>query len=68
MTIPVAILAGGLGTRIIEETATKPKPMIKIGNIPMLTHIMRIFKYYGFDDFLIATGYRGEIIKRYYRN
>ena len=62
------ILAGGKGSRISYYTEKIPKPMIKIGNIPMLTHIMRIFKYYGFDEFLIATGYRGEIIKRYYRN
>lgn len=64
----VVILAGGKGSRISYYTKKIPKPMIKIGNIPMLTHIMRFFKYYGFDDFLIATGYRGEIIKRYYRN
>ena len=64
----VVILAGGKGSRISYYTEKIPKPMIKIGNIPMLTHIMRIFKYYGFDDFLIATGYRGEIIKKYYRN
>ena len=64
----VVILAGGKGSRISYYTEKIPKPMIKIGNIPMLTHIMRIFKYYGFDEFLIATGYRGEIIKRYYRN
>ena len=62
------ILAGGKGSRISYYTEKIPKPMIKIGNIPMLTHIMRIFKYYGFDDFLIATGQRGEIIKRYYQN
>ena len=64
----VVILAGGKGSRISYYTEKIPKPMIKIGNIPMLTHIMRIFKYYGFDEFLIATGYRGEIIKRYYQN
>ena len=64
----VVILAGGKGSRISYYSEKIPKPMIKIGNIPMLTHIMRIFKYYGFDDFLIATGYKGEIIKRYYRN
>ena len=64
----VVILAGGKGSRISYYTEKIPKPMIKIGNIPMLTHIMRIFKYYGFDDFLIATGYKGEMIKRYYRN
>ena len=64
----VVILAGGKGSRISYYTEKIPKPMIKIGNIPMLTHIMRIFKYYGFDDFLIAAGYKGEIIKRYYQN
>ena len=64
----VVILAGGKGSRISYYTEKIPKPMIKIGSIPMLTHIMRIFKYYGFDDFLIATGYKGETIKKYYRN
>ena len=64
----VVILAGGKGSRISYYTQKIPKPMIKIGNIPMLTHIMKIFKYYGFNDFLVAAGHRSEIIKRYYKN
>ncbi|XHX76765.1 MAG: sugar phosphate nucleotidyltransferase [Stenomitos frigidus ULC029] len=61
----VAILAGGLGTRISEETETKPKPMIEIGGWPILWHIMMIYSHYGFDDFLVALGYKGEVIKKY---
>ena len=64
----VVILAGGKGSRISYYTQKIPKPMIKIGNIPMLTHIMRIFKYYGFNDFLIAAGYKGNVIREYYKN
>ena len=64
----VLILAGGKGTRISQYTHKIPKPMIKIGNLPMLTHIMRIFKYYGFDDFIIAGGYKINVIKKYYKS
>jgi glucose-1-phosphate cytidylyltransferase len=64
----VVILAGGKGTRISQLTHNIPKPMIRIGNIPMLTHIMRIFKSYGFDDFIIAGGYKIHVIKKYYKN
>ena len=64
----VIILAGGKGTRISQYTHNIPKPMIRIGNLPMLTHIMRIFKYYGFDDFIIAGGYKTNVIKKYYKN
>jgi glucose-1-phosphate cytidylyltransferase len=64
----VVILAGGKGTRISQLTHKIPKPMIRIGNIPMLTHIMRIFKSYGFDDFVIAGGYKIHVIKKYYKN
>jgi glucose-1-phosphate cytidylyltransferase len=56
------ILSGGLGTRISEETETKPKPMVLIGDKPLLWHIMNIYASQGFDDFIIATGYKGEII------
>ena len=61
----VAILAGGFGTRLAEETEIKPKPMIEIGGRPILWHIMKIYAYYGFKDFVIALGYKGEIIKKY---
>jgi glucose-1-phosphate cytidylyltransferase len=64
----VVILAGGKGTRISQYTKDIPKPMIRVGNIPMLTHIMRIFKFYGFDEFIIAGGYKINVIKRYYKN
>ncbi len=62
------ILAGGLGTRIAEYTNKIPKPMIKIGGIPLLTHIMRIFTSYGFNEFIIAAGYKKKIIQKYYLN
>ncbi len=61
----VAILAGGVGTRLMEETQIKPKPMVEIGGRPILWHIMRHYAHYGFNDFVIALGYRGEIIKKY---
>ena len=61
----VAILAGGVGTRLVEETQEKPKPMVQIGNQPILWHIMKHYAHYGHKDFYIALGYKGEIIKRY---
>lgn len=61
----VAILAGGFGTRLSEETEILPKPMIRIGNIPMLIHIMKIYTHYDFKEFIIALGYKGEYIKKY---
>lgn len=61
----VAILAGGMGTRIAEETDIKPKPMVEVGGRPILWHIMQHYAYYGFNEFIIALGYRGEYIKRY---
>jgi len=64
----IVILAGGSGSRISFYSQSKPKPMIKICNIPMLTHIMRIFKYYGFDQFIIAGGYKYKVIKNFYKN
>lgn len=66
--IKVVILAGGKGTRISQYTQKIPKPMIKVGNIPMLTHIMRLFKFYGFNNFIIAGGYKIDVIKKYYLN
>ena len=59
------ILAGGLGTRISEETENKPKPMVIIGDKPILWHLMKIFSIQGFDEFVLALGYRGDVIKRW---
>lgn len=64
----VVILAGGLGTRISEETYLKPKPMIEIGENPILWHIMKIYTHYGLTDFLICLGYKGAVIKQYFVN
>ena len=61
----VAILAGGVGSRISEETEIKPKPMVEIGGKPILWHIMKHYAQYGFKDFVVALGYKGEYIKRY---
>lgn len=62
------ILAGGLGTRISEESHLKPKPMIEIGGRPILWHIMKIYSHYGINDFIICLGYKGYIIKEYFAN
>jgi glucose-1-phosphate cytidylyltransferase len=62
------ILAGGLGTRISEETATRPKPMIEIGGKPILWHILKIYAHHGITDFIICLGYRGYMIKEYFSN
>lgn len=64
--VPVVILCGGYGTRISEETRVKPKPMVLIGNRPILSHIMGIYKYYGFKKFILALGYKSFYIKRYF--
>ncbi|MCE5336656.1 MAG: glucose-1-phosphate cytidylyltransferase [Desulfobacteraceae bacterium] len=64
----VGILAGGLGTRLSEETVVKPKPMVEIGGKPILWHIMRSYADYGFKEFVIALGYKGEYIKDYFIN
>lgn len=64
----VVILAGGLGTRLSEETMLIPKPMVEIGGKPILWHIMKLYSYYGFNDFIILTGYKSHIIKEYFVN
>ena len=62
------ILAGGFGTRLSEETATKPKPMVEIGGKPILWHIMKMYSYHGVNDFIICCGYKGYVIKEYFAN
>ena len=62
----VAILAGGRGTRLSEETVTTPKPMIEIGHMPILWHIMKIYAHQGFKEFVILLGYKGDVIKRFF--
>ena len=64
----VVIFAGGLGTRISEETDTRPKPMVEIGGKPIIWHIMKIYSHYGFNDFIICLGYKGYVIKEYFMN
>jgi glucose-1-phosphate cytidylyltransferase len=64
----VAILAGGLGSRLQEETSVRPKPMVEIGGKPILWHILNIYAAHGFDEFVIALGYKGELIKEYFLN
>jgi len=64
--IKTVILAGGLGTRLSEETVVKPKPMVEIGGHPILWHIMKLYSHFGFNDFGIALGYKGELIKNYF--
>src|SRR5262245_60391884 len=62
------ILAGGMGTRLSEETETKPKPMVEIGGKPMLWHIMKSYSAHGINDFVICLGYKGYMIKEYFQN
>lgn len=64
----VVILAGGLGTRLSEETTVKPKPMVEIGGKPILWHIMKIYSHFGYNDFIICLGYKGYIIKEFFAN
>ena len=64
----VVILAGGLGTRLSEETGLKPKPMVEIGGMPILWHIMKIYSHFGLHDFVICGGYKGYVIKEYFAN
>jgi len=64
--LKVVILAGGLGTRLAEETEVKPKPMVPIGDKPIIWHIMKIYSFYGFKEFFITLGYKGEYLKKYF--
>ena len=64
----VVILCGGFGTRLSEETSIKPKPMVKIGNKPILSHIINIYTKYGFKEFILALGYKGYYIKKYFKD
>jgi glucose-1-phosphate cytidylyltransferase len=64
----VVILAGGLGTRISEESGSRPKPMIEVGGKPILWHIMKIYSHYGINDFIVCCGYKGYVIKEYFAN
>jgi glucose-1-phosphate cytidylyltransferase len=64
----VVILAGGFGTRLSEETTLKPKPIVEIGSMPIIWHIMKIYSSYGFNDFVICLGYKGYMIKEYFAN
>ena len=64
----VVILAGGLGTRLPEYTDVIPKPMVPVGGLPLLWHIMKIYSYYGFNEFVVALGYKAEVIKSYFLN
>lgn len=64
----VVIFAGGLGTRISEETGTRPKPMVEIGGKPILWHIMKIYSHYGYNEFIVCLGYKGYVIKEYFMN
>lgn len=64
----IVILAGGLGTRLAEETGVRPKPMVEVGGRPMIWHIMKIYSHWGFNDFIVCLGYRGYMIKEYFNN
>jgi len=66
--LKIVLLAGGFGTRLSEETALKPKPMVEIGGRPILWHIMKLYSYHGFNEFIICLGYKGYVIKEYFHN
>src|ERR1700753_3875848 len=64
----VVIFAGGLGTRLAEETDVRPKPMVEIGGKPIIWHIMKIYSHYGFNEFVVCLGYKGYFVKEYFSN
>ena len=64
----VVILAGGLGSRISEESIIKPKPLVEIGSMPIIWHIMKLYSYHGLNDFIICCGYKGNLIKDFFFN
>ena len=64
----VVILAGGLGTRLAEYTGRIPKPLVKIGTMPIIWHVMKIYSQYGFNEFILPLGYKGELIKEFFLN
>ena len=64
----VLILAGGFGTRLSKETDLVPKPLVRIGTEPILVHIMRIYNHFGFNEFVVLLGYKGQMIKNYFNN
>lgn len=64
----IVLLAGGLGTRLMEETESRPKPMVEIGGKPILWHIMKLYEYHGYNDFIICLGYKAHLIKEYFLN
>ena len=66
--LQAVILAGGLGSRLAEETHLRPKPMVEIGGKPILWHILKIYSHYGITDFIICCGYKGYVIKEYFAN
>ena len=67
-SIPVVILCGGQGTRLAEQTEVRPKPLVEIGGRPILWHIMKHYSRYGFNEFVLALGYKGDQIKRFFRD
>lgn len=68
MIVKAVILAGGLGTRLAEETGSRPKPMVEIGGKPILWHILKTYSSHGINDFVICLGYKGYLIKEYFAN
>lgn len=67
-SVQAVILAGGLGTRLGEETSLRPKPMVEIGGMPIIWHIMKLYSSHGINDFIICLGYKGYLIKEYFAN